>query len=337
MNTHSATGIPLFDVDDDALFPTPVAFLTWDGCVETWNRCLEYQNERCQYLLSVLERAADSGRLSPTDRGFLELSLDALAGKLALALEIQNRAFDTACRVRYGFGVGDVIEADSADGLRLCEISGGGLPIDGHKPNIRFTVNMVEPFQDGWLSARVGFPVIDGTPESLAQNIRKRPDVKLTKPTDSPVHWLPLELLDHDIISVIRNRINPKGLSINRNSVLLAFWEKTLFLQQQNQTPYNDGDIIAIKKPSTPLFHVVFQGDSSKDKGCIMCYDPRGSQYKGGERLFGELTRLSITRGTKLSCALPASSYYGSTQHLPHELSMAFAIRETARSLRHDN
>ena len=331
MQHSSLTGIPHFEVDDDALFPAPALYSTWDGCVSVWNRCVDLAEERGQYLLSIVKRTAESGNISPRDAGFLEISLDALAGKLSMAHEIQNRAFDKACRLRYGFGVGDVIEITSEDGTRLAEIRGGGLPRSGHEPDVRFTVNMVEPFQDGWLSVRVGLPLLNGTPETIAQTIRVRPDIKVTKPTDSPVHWLPVELCGDDFLRALRSSINPNGLNIDRKSVLLAFWEETLWRQRRSPWQFSNGDIIAIKKPSQPQFHVVFHAGGSYDEHSISCTDPRGSKTRGSERMFGTLTHISIPRGTKVSCALPAVSYYGSSEYIPTGLSMAFALRETAR------
>lgn len=332
MNHSTLTGIPHFEVDDDTLFPTPVAYSTWDGCTTLWNRCVDLTQERDQYLLSILTRTAKTGELSPRDAGFLELSLDALAGKLALAHEIQNRAFDRACRLRYGFGVGDIIEIASDDGVRLAEIRGGGLPRTGHEPDVRFTVNMVEPFQDGWLSVSVGLPLINGAPEAIAQNIRVRSDVKVTRPTESPVHWLPVELCGEDFLSPLRSRINPNGLNFDRKSVLLAFWEETIRQQRRSPWSFSDGDIIAIKKPSQPLFHVVFSAGGSYDKQIISCTDPRGLKSGGSERTFGTLTNISLPRGSKVFCALPAASYYGQAEYIPTELAMALALRETARS-----
>ncbi|GIL13726.1 MAG: hypothetical protein K8L99_33770 [Anaerolineae bacterium] len=331
MNHSALTGIPHFEVDDDTLFPAPVAYSTWDGCVAVWNRCVDLAHERGQYLLSILKRTAETGNLSPRDAGFLEISLDALAGKLSLAHEIQNRAFDKACRLHYGFGVGDIIEIASEDGTRLAEIRSGGLPRTGHEPNVRFAVNMVEPFQDGWLSVSVGLPLLNGAPETIAQNIRVRSDIKVTRPTDSPVHWLPVELCGEDFLRTLRSGINPNGLNIDRKSVLLAFWEETLWRQRRRPWPFSDGDIIAIKKPSQPVFHVVFHAGSSYDEQNISCTDPRGSKTRGAARMFGTLTHVSLPRGTKVSCALPAASYYGGAEYIPLELSMALALRETAR------
>jgi len=190
---------------------------------------------------------------------------------------------------------------------------------------------MVESFQDGWLSVSVGLAPLNGAPESIAQNIRVRPDIKVTRPADSPVHWLPVELCGEDFLRTLHSSINPNGLNIDRKSVLLAFWEETLWRQRRSPWSFRDGDIIAIKKPSQPLFHVVFDAGGSYEEQRISCTDPRGFKTRGAARMFGTLTHVSLPRGTKVSCALPAASYYGGTEYIPSELSMAFALRETAR------
>lgn len=332
MNHQLLTGIPHFEVDDDALFPAPVAYSTWDGCVTVWNRSLDFEDERKKYLVSIVKRTAENGKFLPRDKGFLELSLDALSGKMALANEIQDCAFDKACRLRYGFGIGDVIEIDTEDGTRFAQVKSGGLPRTGHKPDVRFTLNMVEPFQDGWLSVSVGLPLLNGSPEDVAKGVRVRHDIKVTKPTDSPIHWLPVELCGDDFFRTLRSSVNPMGLNLDRKSVLLAFWEETLWQQRRSPWFFQDGDIIAIKKPSRSLFHVVFCSGNFDEKH-ITCYDPSTPKKRDSAWPYS-LSHISIPRGTKVSCALPAVSYYGSRKRksIPPELSMAFAIRETARN-----
>jgi hypothetical protein len=208
-------------------------------------------------------------------------------------------------------------------------VTGGGLPCVGHEPDVRISIQEVCEFNGGHLTSRGGILFFNGHPDSFMDGALVRDDIKPVKPGDSPVHWLPLEVFDDELMKTLRSRIDPKGLSSDRRSVLLSFWEQTLWIQKVASWPFTNGDIIRVNGRGKRGFHVVYAG-GHKDK-YLSCYNPKS---KSGKKLdVIELLSLSDLsyRSNKFELALRVSDFASDGIKMSSTVGMVLAMIETTR------
>jgi hypothetical protein len=235
-------------------------------------------------------------------------------------------AFEAACRLRYGFGIGSVLDVKGDGDQRiLVQVRGGGLPRRGAEPDVRLTVNMVEEHCGRHLSASVGFPMLQFSPDEGAHEFKVLSGIDPIQPSSPSVPPLPIELFG-EVISALRRKTNPTGMHVDRASVLLEFWEQTMTTQRAVM-PYTSGDILRVKPKSGAAYHVVFHYSNSE--AAISCINPlrRGRD----DYLLGSSTTLS-TGSNSLSLAIAGKDYLQHDSYLNTSASLVMAMRETSRA-----
>lgn len=252
--------------------------------------------------------------------------LDALVGRLQLADELADRAFWDGVGGRYGLAKGDVIETEGDGETYLLQIEAGGLPRRGHPDDVRFTCRMVEPMCGTYISARVGLPMVHGHPDSLSMEFKKRDDVRPIRANGSGVLPLPPELFEA-VVEKMAREINPNGLSIDRKSVLIGFWNETIWRQRPSPWSFEVEDILRVKPRSGRAFHVVYCKSMRAES--ISCYIPK-AKAKQGVSLLAIDNRSA--KSNKLSLGVARSDFCRPDRNIGVAALMVMAMRETSRS-----
>lgn len=318
-------------ISDDCLFPLPKDMSTWDGCVRVWNSALSFES-RWKSILNDAICSGNDGAFETNAFLFWDKNLPLLIARLNRARCLMDEAVEKACRIRYGFGMGSVLQfppdnsLDDDSGLAYMTL--GGLPLTGEKPELRFFFQAVHEFNGGYITANSGMNFLNRHPDSFMDGVIVRNDIKPIKPGDSPVHSLPLEVFDDELMKSLRDRICPSGFESDRKSVLFAFWNETLQMQKNSNSKFKDGDIILVKGRAKRCFHVVYVNGGDQEQ--MACYNPLLKHGNDSDAIrFMSISYLR-TSTHRFELALPASDF-GSVDRLSSSESMMLAMLETTR------
>lgn len=326
-----------FDVSDEVLFRSPAALVSWAECVAHWNDLVDYGQERSTWLqqavLSGIRRDLDTAFV----KSYFDEHLDALVARLLRAQELAHMVYARAVEIELGWEARQVLEAEVAGRdetppeTRLIELKGGGLQRRGESDDsFRLHFRMVEPWGKQWLSCSSGLG-FHSLPLAEARLLKVRSDIRALRPSEAPHTWLPAELGAEEALRKVAQAHNPRGLEMDRRSVLLNFWLEGLELQRVDPPgQFLSGDIVRLHPKNGASFHVVAHSLNTAGD-FLLCYDPRKLlPTENRERLAGELHTISV-KSSRLDVVLPAKLFARLDLHIPNMASYALAVREDLR------
>jgi hypothetical protein len=316
---------------DDGLFPSPLDFSTWSGCVRIYNAAADFNGQAVDQLEEVILRS-DAGVLLRNDWITWERKLDTLIQRFIRSSEIREQAFDAACRVRFGIEVGTTV-MELRNSMRgkepmLVRVKRGGmLPRRGIDKKVGLCFEVIEELDGQFLACPVGFFFLEASPKSFASAIRVLPEIHPIDPDAPGMLGLPAEVFDDALMDGLHQRIEGDGAAIDRASALLAFWDHKRLKRRDDAAPYKFGDIVRIHPKSGKPFHVA--AHSVEPSGVIQCYDPRNLRSKDGLGMH-RIARVSVPL-SRCEIRLAQSVYNPGGAAVPTHACHMLAMRETAR------